>query len=93
MEGISEFDRLVKLCEGDWAPKIKELPVSKQLELYAYGKQGADGDAVGAAPSRFNLVASYKWKAHEKLKGMDRDQAKRKFVTLALEVAPRSAKL
>lgn len=52
------------------------------LRLYALYKQGRDGDVSGERPGFFDFVAAAKYEAWDKLKGMEQDEAKRKYIEL-----------
>ena len=65
------------------AQKLKERPDNEMLlRLYAFYKQGTDGDVSGAKPGFFDFVATAKYEAWAKLKGTAQDEAKRKYVDL-----------
>lgn len=52
------------------------------LKLYALYKQGTLGDADGPRPGFFDFVNSAKHAAWSRLRGMSRDEAQHKYVTL-----------
>ena len=52
------------------------------LRLYALYKQGSEGDANGPKPGFFDFVGTAKFEAWEKLKGVGREEAMTKYVTL-----------
>jgi len=52
------------------------------LRIYALYKQATAGDAMGARPGFTDFVGHAKHDAWAKLKGMDKDQAMREYVTL-----------
>ena len=52
------------------------------LKLYGLYKQGADGDVSGPKPGFFDFVGTAKYEAWEKLKGMQPDEAMKKYVAL-----------
>lgn len=57
-------------------------PESTLLELYALYKQSSEGDAHAKRPGAFDVVARTKYDAWAKLKGVDRDEAMRRYVAL-----------
>ena len=68
-----------------------EIHLSNDAKLMLYGlfKQASKGDADEEyAPSRLNIVASAKFKAWLKLKGMSKEQAQREYVTLVSQLDP-----
>ena len=52
------------------------------LRLYSLYKQGTEGDVSGPKPGFFDFVGSAKHEAWEKLQGMSKDQARKKYVDL-----------
>ena len=50
------------------------------LFLYAHFKQGSEGDVSGKRPGMLDLVKRAKYDAWAKLKGMDADTAKQKYI-------------
>lgn len=52
------------------------------LKLYALYKQGSEGDVSGEKPGFFDFVGVAKYEAWEKLQGMDREEARQKYVDL-----------
>jgi acyl-CoA-binding protein len=52
------------------------------LQLYALYKQGSEGDVNGVQPGFADFVGTAKYEAWAKLMGMDRDEAKRRYVDL-----------
>jgi diazepam-binding inhibitor (GABA receptor modulator, acyl-CoA-binding protein) len=45
-------------------------------------KQGSQGDVSGDKPGFFDFVGVAKYEAWEKLRGMDQDEAKQKYIDL-----------
>lgn len=52
------------------------------LKLYAFYKQGAEGDVSGERPGFFDFVGVAKYEAWEKLKGTDQEEAKKRYIEL-----------
>ena len=52
------------------------------LELYGYYKQGTEGDVTGEKPGFFDFKGVAKYEAWEKLAGLSKDDAMRKYVEL-----------
>lgn len=52
------------------------------LKLYALYKQGAEGDVGGEKPGFFDFVGTAKFEAWERLKGMDQEEAMKKYIDL-----------
>ena len=68
------------------ARDVKGLPErpdnDTMLRLYSLYKQGSEGDVSGDKPGFFDFVGSAKYEAWEKLQGMPREQAQKKYVDL-----------
>ena len=65
------------------------MTVSEKLEIYALGQQAKQGDVDVKAPAALKVKERAKWDAWNKLKGMPQEDAKKKFVTRALELKER----
>jgi len=52
------------------------------LKLYSLYKQGSRGDVEGEPPGLMDFVERAKFNAWEALRGLDRDEAKRRYVAL-----------
>lgn len=52
------------------------------LQLYALYKQATEGDNTSPRPSLTDLVARAKWDAWTKLKGLNREEAMRRYAEL-----------
>ncbi|MGN6228608.1 acyl-CoA-binding protein [Dyella sp. KULCS107] len=52
------------------------------LKLYALFKQGSDGDVQGPQPGFFDFVGTAKYEAWAQLRGVDRDEAQRRYIAL-----------
>jgi acyl-CoA-binding protein len=57
------------------------------LRLYALYKQGTLGDASGDKPAFFDFVGTAKHEAWAKLKGMGRDEARKKYIDLVKKLS------
>jgi acyl-CoA-binding protein len=67
--------------------KLSERPDNDTLlKLYAFYKQGADGDVAGPKPGFFDFVGTAKYEAWAKLKGTDKDEAMQKYVDLVAKL-------
>jgi diazepam-binding inhibitor (GABA receptor modulator, acyl-CoA-binding protein) len=71
--------------------KVKNLKArpsnDELLELYALYKQGTAGDASGKRPGMFDMKERAKWDAWATKKGVAKDQAQQKYVTLVEKLA------
>lgn len=52
------------------------------LKLYALFKQGSDGDVQGPQPGFFDFIGTAKYEAWAQLRGVDRDEAQRRYIAL-----------
>ena len=65
------------------AKSLPERPDNDTLlQLYALYKQGSAGDVSGAKPGFFDFVATAKYEAWEKIKGLSPDDAKNQYIDL-----------
>jgi len=68
--------------------KLARRPANEQLlQLYALYKQATLGDAKGSRPGMLDLVGRAKWDAWAARKGISRDEARRRYVSLVDELA------
>jgi carboxylesterase len=74
----SRFDAAVKASRT----LAKRPENATLLELYAFFKQGTEGDASGERPGLTDLVGRAKFDAWSRLAGTDRDSAMRRYVAL-----------
>ena len=56
------------------------------LQLYAFYKQGSDGDVSGAKPGFFDFVAVAKYEAWERLKGFSQEEAQKQYIELVTKL-------
>lgn len=79
---MSDLNQAFEQAAAD-AKQLPERPDNDVLlELYAYFKQGSEGDVSGEKPGFFDFVGVAKYEAWEKLKGTDADEAKQKYIDL-----------
>jgi diazepam-binding inhibitor (GABA receptor modulating acyl-CoA-binding protein) len=68
---------------GIAAKSLPERPDNDtMLQLYSLYKQGSAGDVSGSKPGFFDFVATAKYEAWEKIKGLSQDDAKNQYVDL-----------
>jgi acyl-CoA-binding protein len=68
---------------GIAAKSLPERPDNDTLlQLYALYKQGSAGDVSGSKPGFFDFVATAKYEAWEKIKGLSPDDAKNQYIDL-----------
>ncbi len=62
---------------------LNQLPNSDiLLELYSLYKQGSEGDVSGGRPGMVNFKGRAKFDSWKKLAGMDKEEAKSKYIEL-----------
>ena len=65
------------------AKSLPERPDNDTLlQLYALFKQGSSGDVSGDKPGFFDFVATAKYEAWEKIKGLSNDDAMNQYIDL-----------
>jgi len=60
------------------------------LQLYALYKQGSSGDVAGDKPGFFDFVATAKYEAWERFKGLSQDAAKQQYIDLVQKLSDSS---
>lgn len=79
---MSDLETRFKQAADD-AQALEQRPDNDTLlKLYALYKQGSEGDVSGEKPGFFDFVGVAKYEAWEKLRGMEPDEAKQKYVDL-----------
>jgi acyl-CoA-binding protein len=74
----ARFEQAAQAVKG-----IPERPDNDTLlRLYAFYKQGSEGDVTGPKPGFFDFVGTAKYEAWAKLKGTPQDEAKQKYIDL-----------
>lgn len=56
------------------------------LKLYALFKQGSEGDVQGPQPGFFDFVGTAKYEAWAQLRGIERDQARHRYIALVQQL-------
>ena len=64
----------------------KTLSDDELKEIYALFKQGTMGDITIDKPGMLDMKAGAKWEAWNSKKGMDQEEAKKKYIELAKEM-------
>ena len=68
------------------AETVKSLPERPAnetlLQLYAFFKQGSEGDVSGDKPGFFDFVGVAKYESWQKLRGMSKEEAQTRYVEL-----------
>ncbi|BDU21993.1 acyl-CoA-binding protein [Dyella sp. GSA-30] len=67
--------------------KLGERPDNDTLlKLYALYKQGSEGDVHGQQPGFFDFIGTAKYEAWAKLRGVDGEEARRRYIELVREL-------
>jgi acyl-CoA-binding protein len=67
--------------------KLGERPDNDTLlKLYALYKQGSEGDVHGQQPGFFDFIGTAKYEAWAKLRGVDGEEARRRYIALVREL-------
>lgn len=78
----SQFEQAAKSLR-----RLKERPDNDTLlSLYAFYKQGTEGDVHGCRPGFFDFIGTAKQEAWTRLKGMPQDEAMRQYITLVRQL-------
>ena len=81
-----EFELYVAHVQEHREEVKKNQPREVGLSLYAHGRQGKLGDNTEPKPGMFDIAGKMKHKAWLELKGMDRNEAKKKFLEVAKSI-------
>eukprot|EP00834_Sanchytrium_tribonematis_P004299 NODE_203_length_12996_cov_1.033961.p9 type:complete len:166 gc:universal NODE_203_length_12996_cov_1.033961:4278-3781(-) len=84
---MMEFEKAVELMSA--CPSEIQISASEKLSLYANYKQATLGDCSGTRPSFYQVVEKAKYDAYNELKGVPIEEAKRKYVFLAITILER----
>ena len=67
--------------------KLGERPDNDTLlKLYALYKQGSEGDVHGQQPGFFDFIGTAEYEAWAKLRGVDGEEARRRYIALVREL-------
>ncbi|KAJ1364283.1 Acyl-CoA-binding protein 3, variant 2 [Parelaphostrongylus tenuis] len=82
----NQFDAAVTIIQ-----KLpKEGPVStsneQKLQFYSLYKQATIGDVNTERPGIFSIIERRKWDAWKAVEGLNRDEAKRRYIKVLLEM-------
>ncbi len=56
------------------------------LKLYAFYKQGSQGDVIGKRPSGFDFVGGAKYDAWAAVAGLTKEEAQQKYIALVTQL-------
>lgn len=66
---------------ADDVKQLSKRPTNEELlDLYAFYKQGSEGDVSGKKPGMLDVKGRAKYDAWEKRKGMNKEEAMQKYV-------------
>jgi len=81
MADIEEkFKKAVYLVRN--GPPKADSTNEEKLNVYKYYKQATEGDVTGGQPWAVQLEARAKWDAWNSVKGMSKEDAKKKYVEI-----------
>ncbi|KAJ1364284.1 Acyl-CoA-binding protein 3 [Parelaphostrongylus tenuis] len=89
----NQFDAAVTIIQ-----KLpKEGPVStsneQKLQFYSLYKQATIGDVNTERPGIFSIIERRKWDAWKAVEGLNRDEAKRRYIKVLLEMFDKIAEV
>jgi diazepam-binding inhibitor (GABA receptor modulator, acyl-CoA-binding protein) len=79
---VADLDQQFAKAKADSTTLAERPDNDTMLKIYALYKQGSEGDVKGEKPGFFDFVGTAKYDAWSKLKGMNQDEAKKKYVEL-----------
>ena len=87
-ENSAEFLEAAK----DVKEKLTSRPSDEELlELYGFYKQATVGDCNVAQPWFYDIKAKAKWNVWNKVKGMSKEEAEKKYIEIAKELIAKYA--
>ncbi len=86
---MSDLEKAFKEAAAG-AKNLPEKPDNDTLlKLYAFYKQGTEGDVHGEAPGFMDFVGRAKYEAWKELQGTDQDTARQQYVDLVSQLKAR----
>ena len=79
---MSDLATRFQIAQDDSKKLAKRPDNDTLLKLYAYFKQGANGDVEGKRPGFTDLVGRAKYDAWAKLKGTAKEEAMQQYIDL-----------
>lgn len=84
---MTELNDAFENAQKDIKKLTKRPDDATMLKLYALYKQSTSGDVKGDKPGFFDFVGAAKYEAWEKLAGIDKDEAKQKYIDLVAKLS------
>ena len=76
------LDKQFEQAQADTKTLTKRPSDAQLLDLYAFFKQGTEGDNTTSKPGMFDIKGQFKWNAWKDKAGLSKDEAKQKYVNL-----------
>jgi acyl-CoA-binding protein len=76
------LDKQFEKAQADTKTLTKRPSDTQLLDLYAYFKQGTEGDNNSTKPGMFDIKGKFKWEAWKSKEGLSKEAAKQKYVDL-----------
>lgn len=76
------LDQQFERAQADTKTLTKRPSDTQLLDLYAFFKQGTEGDNTTSKPGMFDIKGQFKWNAWKDKAGMSKEDAKQKYVDL-----------
>lgn len=76
------LDKQFENAQADTKSLTKRPSDTQLLDLYAYFKQGTEGDNGTSKPGMFDIKGKFKWEAWKSKEGLSKEAAKQKYVDL-----------
>ena len=76
------LDKQFEQAQADTKTLTKRPSDAQLLDLYAFFKQGTEGDNTTSKPGMFYIKGQFKWNAWKDKAGMSKDDAKQKYIDL-----------
>ena len=76
------LDKQFEQAQADTKTLTKRPSDTQLLDLYAFFKQGTEGDNTTSNPGMFDIKGQFKWNAWKDKAGMSKEDAKQKYVDL-----------
>ncbi|KAG7395894.1 hypothetical protein PHYBOEH_003058 [Phytophthora boehmeriae] len=85
---VNAFERAAEELKAAGIAGSVSVSDAQKLRLYGLFKQATTGDCSASAPSAFRPVERAKWTSWNELRGLDRPEAKRRYVAMVKELLP-----
>ncbi len=76
------LDKQFEQAQADTKTMTKRPSDTQLLDLYAFFKQGTEGNNTTSKPGMFDIKGKFKWEAWKGKEGLTKDEAKQKYVDM-----------